>query len=269
MSRSPYPETRALIAVTAAAMGLAACGTVSLPSLPDLSDTKLPGVYRLTIQQGNVLDDEALSRLEIGMSKRKVTYLIGTPAIQDVFHDSRWDYVYTYQPGGEERTRRVVSLFFENERLARIEGAVPEAPARPARGHNQRVVTVPPNFRKRSFLQSLNPWSDTRKRRPPTVGATASEPSRSTGAPARKERPGAGNAGDEETSTPSPEQTAATDKQERSGSPPSASSAGKSEKGRVEGEGKGRKSLFERLTETLRVPAPPVPSTSNPAEDGV
>ena len=70
---------------------------------------------------------------------------MGTPLITDTFHNDRWDYVYTYKEGREQREQRRVTLFFKDDLLARVEGDV-----NPARGKIQtdsrtvESVEVPP-----------------------------------------------------------------------------------------------------------------------------
>ncbi|MES2182255.1 MAG: outer membrane protein assembly factor BamE, partial [Pseudomonadota bacterium] len=58
--------------------------------------TALPTVkpYKLDVQQGNVVTSKMLLQLRPGMTKSQVRFIMGTPLIQDSFHDKRWDYVY-------------------------------------------------------------------------------------------------------------------------------------------------------------------------------
>ncbi len=80
-------------------------------------------VYKQDIQQGNVLDDDDVSRLEIGMTKRQVQVLLGSPSVRSPFHEDRWDYVNTYAPRGTNTVKRVLTLRFESDRLADLEGS--------------------------------------------------------------------------------------------------------------------------------------------------
>jgi outer membrane protein assembly factor BamE len=77
--------------------------------------------YRIDIRQGNTLEPEVVNSLRVGMSKQQVTFLLGTPLIRDPFHPNRWDYAYTFQPGGGEMTRQHLSLFFEGDELVKID----------------------------------------------------------------------------------------------------------------------------------------------------
>lgn len=79
-------------------------------------------VYRQDIQQGNVLDDEDLSQLQLGMTKRQVMVLLGSPSVSSPFHSDRWDYVNTYASRGEAFVSRTLTLVFVNNALASIEG---------------------------------------------------------------------------------------------------------------------------------------------------
>src|SRR5688572_2167697 len=79
-------------------------------------------VFRLPTVQGNVLEQEKVNQLEIGMTAEQVRYLIGTPLVQGSFDPNRWDYVYYFRSSRGEVTQRSLNLYFENERLARIVG---------------------------------------------------------------------------------------------------------------------------------------------------
>jgi len=84
--------------------------------------TYFPGVYKIDIQQGNVITQDMVDQLRPGMTKRQVQYVMGTPLIEDTFNQSRWDYVYSLQPGGESRQQESISLFFENDLLSHFNG---------------------------------------------------------------------------------------------------------------------------------------------------
>jgi len=96
-----------------------------MPKIPKLAMPKLesfPGVYRIDVQQGNVIDQKMIDQLKPGMTKRQVQYVMGTALVQDTFQQDRWDYIYSLQPGGEARQQESVSLYFDNGLLTRFDG---------------------------------------------------------------------------------------------------------------------------------------------------
>ncbi|MDO5505991.1 MAG: outer membrane protein assembly factor BamE [Pseudoxanthomonas suwonensis] len=80
-------------------------------------------LYRQPIHQGNLIDPQAASQLQVGMHKQQVLGLLGTPSIRDAFHQSRWDYTATRLTGRVGATQiKNLTLWFENDALARWEG---------------------------------------------------------------------------------------------------------------------------------------------------
>ena len=78
-------------------------------------------VYRLNIAQGNVIKEDDLAQLEVGMTKNQVRFLLGTPMVDDPFHMDRWDYVYYLKIGREDAiAKRWVSVFFEEQLVSEI-----------------------------------------------------------------------------------------------------------------------------------------------------
>ena len=78
-------------------------------------------VYRANIAQGNLIKEEDLAKLEIGMTKNQVRFLLGTPMIDDPFNKQRWDYVYFLKVGRRDaQFKRWVSVFFEGDVVREI-----------------------------------------------------------------------------------------------------------------------------------------------------
>ena len=151
VSRTRRFSPRAAALILAATAGLnAGC---EIPTLPEI-----PGVYRIDIQQGNIVDRKMLDQLEIGMEPRKVRFILGTPLLVDPFNQSRWDYVYSLRRGSGEETRQRVSVYFVNDRLARIEDHLdPAAVSELAAERIQTRVKVPKHSPPRGFLDRLIP----------------------------------------------------------------------------------------------------------------
>ena len=82
--------------------------------------------YKIDIQQGNVLSQEMVAQLKPGQTRDQVRFLLGTPMIADMFHQQRWDYLYSFRNGatGQIQSRRF-SVFFDKEGLlSRVDGDV-------------------------------------------------------------------------------------------------------------------------------------------------
>lgn len=101
---------------------LLAVATQTLLTACETIMTNLPGVYSIDIEQGNMIDQAMVDQLRPNMTKRQVLYIMGSPMLADTFHDQRWDYLYSEQPGGEARVQKRVSLYFNGENLAGVQG---------------------------------------------------------------------------------------------------------------------------------------------------
>ena len=95
------------------------------PLLAACNPLRVLSVYRMEIQQGNYVTQEMASKVQAGMTRDQVRFVLGTPLLVDIFHDNRWDYVYRRQRAdSREVEERRLSVFFDNDRLVRIEGDV-------------------------------------------------------------------------------------------------------------------------------------------------
>jgi len=79
-------------------------------------------VYRQTVSQGNLIEQEDLDQVEVGMTRNQVRFLLGTPLIDDPFHEDRWDYVYFLKIRRTDATfKRWVTVIFEDGTVAEIQ----------------------------------------------------------------------------------------------------------------------------------------------------
>lgn len=76
---------------------------------------------RRNVEQGNLLPQEKIQRLKIGMSKNDVAVLTGTSLLSPLFTNDRWDYAYTYRRGNGVLKIRNLVLHFSHGRLSKIE----------------------------------------------------------------------------------------------------------------------------------------------------
>jgi outer membrane protein assembly factor BamE len=119
------------------------CFTVLWLTACSIADWRL--VHRIDVQQGNVISQDALNQLTPGMTRRQVQFVMGSPMVADVFHQDRWDYIFLMQPGNGEVSREHVTLFFEDDTLARISGTMrPQQPAGDVSPAEEQVTLVVP-----------------------------------------------------------------------------------------------------------------------------
>ena len=117
---------------------LAACS-----SAPQITSVLSP--YRIDVRQGNLVTQEMVAQLKPGLTREQVRFILGSPPLADMFHADRWDYVYRLRPGQGEVQQRTLTVFFENNRLARVAGDVvaedgaQTAAPKPA----QQVIDIP------------------------------------------------------------------------------------------------------------------------------
>ena len=85
--------------------------------------TRINFPYRIDVEQGDVLSQEAVDLLQPGMARQQVAFALGTPLITNDFRPERWDYFYSFQSGrGGPALKRRLALFFHGDALVRIEG---------------------------------------------------------------------------------------------------------------------------------------------------
>ncbi len=76
----------------------------------------------MDVTQGNIIDQDMIDQLRPNMNKRQVLYIMGSPMLVDIFHQRRWDYIYSEQIGGGARMQKRMSLFFDGDQLIGVQG---------------------------------------------------------------------------------------------------------------------------------------------------
>ncbi|HJL96171.1 MAG: hypothetical protein CMD53_01895 [Gammaproteobacteria bacterium] len=87
-----------------------------------ISSCSLPKVYQVVISQGNLVDQEMIDKLEVGMTESQVKFVMGSPLISDTFYPERWDYYTSVIQGSTKFTEQKITLFFEDNKLVRWTG---------------------------------------------------------------------------------------------------------------------------------------------------
>ena len=89
--------------------------SLTLTSFLALAGCSFPGVYKIDVQQGNVITQDMIDQLRPGMSTSQVRYVMGNPLVLDTFNPNRWDYIYNLKPGGHKRQQERISLLFNQQ----------------------------------------------------------------------------------------------------------------------------------------------------------
>ena len=88
-------------------------------------------IFRIDIQQGNLLEESVIDQVAVGMTRSQVQFLLGSPMVADSFHENRWDYTYYFKQGrSQEVERRWFIVYFEADRVVNLDkNAVIEPPS--------------------------------------------------------------------------------------------------------------------------------------------
>jgi outer membrane protein assembly factor BamE len=103
-------------------------------------------VHTPDIEQGNIITPEMITLLEPGMSKRQVQFALGTPMLVDVFHQQRWDYLFSVKRRNEPAEIKRYSLYFEGDHLARFGGDIEPAVASESNQEKKELIVSVPDY---------------------------------------------------------------------------------------------------------------------------
>jgi outer membrane protein assembly factor BamE len=117
--------------------------------LSGCANWEFPWVYRINVDQGNIITQEKVNQLKPGMSREQVKFVMGSPLLTDTFHDDRWDYLYTLRDRDNKNTKHRLTVVFAGDKLAQLSGDfMPQAEAVPpaANDLSQPANTNDPAF---------------------------------------------------------------------------------------------------------------------------
>ena len=82
-------------------------------------------IYRVNVQQGNVVNQKELAQIHKGMDKAEVSAILGAPLLQDPWHADEWVYSYSDKPAyGSTTVRNIILHFGKDGALQSIGGDV-------------------------------------------------------------------------------------------------------------------------------------------------
>ena len=81
-------------------------------------------IYKINIPQGNFLDEKSINKLQLGMTKEQVKFVLGTPILIDTFEKNTWYYLYDFKSGKDEKLniRKEFKVVFTDDKLSHAEG---------------------------------------------------------------------------------------------------------------------------------------------------
>lgn len=93
-----------------------------LTTLTALSGCQRLAVYKQAIEQGNVIEQSDIDKLEVGMTRKQVRYVMGTPLALDTFDQNRWDYYYSIRNAAGTTREAKVTIWFNGDLVTKIDG---------------------------------------------------------------------------------------------------------------------------------------------------
>ena len=76
--------------------------------------------YKQEVNQGNIIPDDKLAQLKLGLTMEQVHFLLGTPILNNYIYQNRWDYVYYLKPGYGKTQQTHVIIYFKDDKVSEI-----------------------------------------------------------------------------------------------------------------------------------------------------
>jgi len=87
-----------------------------------LTGCSLFSPYKMDVPQGNLVTQDMLNEVEIGMSKEQVEFVLGTPITSTPTDPDLWLYFYQTSENGQIVETQSIKLNFQNGALESIKG---------------------------------------------------------------------------------------------------------------------------------------------------
>jgi len=87
-----------------------------------LSGCQRFSVYKLSIEQGNVIEQKDVDKLEVGMTRKQVRYVLGSPIAANTFDGDSWTYYYSIRNAAGTTKEATVVISFDGDTVSAIKG---------------------------------------------------------------------------------------------------------------------------------------------------
>ncbi|OUW81652.1 MAG: hypothetical protein CBD82_03350 [Gammaproteobacteria bacterium TMED222] len=74
--------------------------------------------YIIPLHQGRLINNEEFQKIDVGLSKEQVIYLLGKPPLESPFLENQWNYIYFNNT--DVKKQKSVSIHFKNEKVFEI-----------------------------------------------------------------------------------------------------------------------------------------------------
>lgn len=91
-----------------------------------LAGCAFPGVYKINVQQGNIVTNKELNALTEGMPRSQVHAVMGTPLMINPVDTSREYYVYTFQRAGGDVEEQRIIVYYDDALFSHYEAQLLE-----------------------------------------------------------------------------------------------------------------------------------------------
>ncbi|WP_018692946.1 outer membrane protein assembly factor BamE [Algicola sagamiensis] len=79
-------------------------------------------IYRISVPQGNFIEQKQVDKLRISMSKEQVKFVLGSPVAENAFREDVWYYTYHLSRGDDKLVEKNLTVYFENDQLKDFKG---------------------------------------------------------------------------------------------------------------------------------------------------
>ena len=91
-----------------------------------LAGCAFPGVYKINVQQGNIVTNKELNALTEGMPRSQVHAVMGTPLMLNPVDTSQEYYVYTFQRAGGDIEEQRIIVYYDDDQFSHYEAQLLE-----------------------------------------------------------------------------------------------------------------------------------------------
>ncbi|MBE8215538.1 MAG: outer membrane protein assembly factor BamE [Endozoicomonadaceae bacterium] len=85
--------------------------------------SSLLSIYKVDVNQGNLLKVESIQKIKQGMNKKQVEFIMGPPIITPLLNPDQWHYVHI-KTNKKNQIHQKVSLLFSKDKLIKIDSTV-------------------------------------------------------------------------------------------------------------------------------------------------